>query len=557
MHTLADLKRMLAWTNAHAFDGLTFDHAPIANELQALKAWIDGTASERPASDLILAALLRFQARLDLAGLREAKLVCYGCIEPFGPNRQRLIQDARAFPKLLNCVDEYRPKPHAFRRCYKGLLSGYFGYRPDGGSAQRKSEDNWRMLRTYLHDRLRDIHSPGIEPEWVGAITEHRNLLSIDPCSRYGLSLLEGDSRKFDELRRQLDISTASWVVTELVLGQIHSAVSQSDSKFIGYVPRLLALLEEHPLVLDHGLQGVLERYRNCADAPVNTRLRDFAVMHWGNPWLPSNSARWSRVNEPTRQMLSNWLKLDLIRQFFSLLAEDKANDKRRLKFWERYHTSIDDMYFALGNHARTNRSRDFVELRKKMTGRVLRLNSGGSPRNNAFIMRIGAYICVEFGVSGNACFIFRRRNLPFDLSRDAVQGDQSELKHDDHVKRLRHFDSTSSGPWERTFEQALQELIDVRPADRSTTTRSSISGASQTRGNKTTPETPLAGRVPYSRRELERFCANGRLAIRDYTPQRGNLWVLTNQSDRSVSQQLLHWGFQYKPNKGWWREKP
>jgi hypothetical protein len=30
----------------------------------------------------------------------------------------------------------------------------------------------------------------------------------------------------------------------------------------------------------------------------------------------------------------------------------------------------------------------------------------------------------------------------------------------------------------------------------------------------------------------------------------------LTNQSDQSVNRQLSDWGFRYKQNKGWWREK-
>jgi hypothetical protein len=33
MSALSDLKRKLSWTNAHAFEGLIFDHVPMANEL--------------------------------------------------------------------------------------------------------------------------------------------------------------------------------------------------------------------------------------------------------------------------------------------------------------------------------------------------------------------------------------------------------------------------------------------------------------------------------------------------------------------------------------------
>ena len=45
------------------------------------------------------------------------------------------------------------------------------------------------------------------------------------------------------------------------------------------------------------------------------------------------------------------------------------------------------------------------------MKGRLLRLESGG--RNNAFIMRIGGHVVVEFGEKGNAMFAFNGRLAP------------------------------------------------------------------------------------------------------------------------------------------------
>ena len=550
MSALSDLKRKLSWTSAHAFEGLIFDHTPIANEVEVLRGWVAGKEALKPASDLVLEALLNFRRSANVTGLREAQLVCYGSIEPVGKEKHRLIEDLRLFPTLLNCVDKYRPKPRAFRRCYKGLLSGYFGYDPEESSSDRAGKPNWLMLRTYLHGRIDDIKSSDGEPEWVNAIREHKNVLTNDPLRRYGLALMEGDVRKFEEVKQQLDISNASWMVTRLVLAQINGAASQSDSNFIHLVPRILDLLAEHRLVLDAGLSRVLERYVRCADPLANNKLRDFAVANWGTPWLPSNSARWSRINKAAQQMIADWLKLDLIRQFFSLLAEDSANDRRRLKFWERYHKNIDDMHFALGNHARANQSRDFVELRRKMAGRVLDLNAAGSPRNNAFIMRMGDHIAVEFGISGNACFIFERRNLPFQLDRGRVAGDRSALKHEDHAERLLHID-VGAGDWEEVFERTLSRLLNVRPENHDAATANRSKQDERARAPER-PQQPV-----YSRMELQRFCTNHSLAISDLTAQRGNLWVLTDQSKEPVTRQLTNWGFRYKAPKGWWREKP
>jgi N6-adenosine-specific RNA methylase IME4 len=60
-----------------------------------------------------------------------------------------------------------------------------------------------------------------------------------------------------------------------------------------------------------------------------------------------------------------------------------------------------------------------------------------------------------------------------------------------------------------------------------------------------------------YSHKELQRFCEVRSLVISDLNAQRGNIWVRTDQSDDFVNEQLLEWGFQYRPNRGWWRETP
>lgn len=62
------------------------------------------------------------------------------------------------------------------------------------------------MLRTYLRESIDSIRAPGIEPEWVSAIQEHRNLLSESPCERCGRQLLQGDDSLFEEVKRRLDV---------------------------------------------------------------------------------------------------------------------------------------------------------------------------------------------------------------------------------------------------------------------------------------------------------------------------------------------------------------
>jgi hypothetical protein len=408
-------------------------------------------------------------------------------------------------------------------------------------------------------------------PDWVGSLQEHKHLLDHDPGRVYGRSLLAGASSRFEQARKALDIREDSWLIWRLVLGQIQAAADEGDSTFQEHLPNLLELLDRHPLARNRGLKMLLERYRACAGVEVHSGLRDFAVAQWGNPWLSQSDTKWSLVSEDARSMVASWLKLVLIQQFFSLLATDGSNDSRRLKFWERYHDSIDDMYFALGNTALNHRGRDFQDIRKKMAGRLLRLHSAGSPDNNAFIMCIGEHVVVEFGLPNNACYRFRRNGLPFDLSGDDIAGNGTALKNQSGA-RLLHLDRTFE-TWEQQFEAELASRVRVRPGQSPTgtpafassgrSTASSRSGSAGARPQPADGETsqPSRGASPWSRpesfssRELSRLCDPRQLRVEDLRSKNGNLWVFTDDRDAYVSGQLRAWGFAYKVGKGWWRK--
>lgn len=86
-----------------------------------------------------------------------------------------------------------------------------------------------------------------------------------------------------------------------------------------------------------------------------------------GNPWLPSNAAKWGLVDEPCRQLVTAWLKRDLMKLFFELLSQNGRNEKHRFVFRARYLEEISHMYFGLGSLARQKRSADFRSMKNKM----------------------------------------------------------------------------------------------------------------------------------------------------------------------------------------------
>jgi len=257
--------------------------------------------------------------------------------------------------------------------------------------------------------------------------------------------------------------------------------------------------------------------------------------------------------------MVAAWLKLDFIRQFFGLLAEDRTSDPRRLQFWEQYVDSIDDMYFALGSYASTNQSSDFKTLRMKLEGRRLDLYKGGSPLNNAFIMMMGEYAVVEFGVTGNACFIFERNNLPFELNGHITA---DSIRHATNLGRYLHMD-TGRGrriPWERNFADVLARMLPKH--SRSSGRKETVSYSPTAASNQQASNTPLTVngvRIErqFSTAGLQDFVRTHGLQLIDRRAVGGALWVDTDNSNRIISEQLKVWGFRYSENKGrWWKER-
>ena len=576
MSDLSRLRVALQEAASGSLLGLTFDTNPLDRETGKLRDWLGDRGSAKPPQDVIVAALRSFFQVQELQNYRQALLVCFGCLDPVLPAAARLIEDSDRFPKLLGGVEAYLPNPRAFRRCYRGLLHAYFGY--DSETARFGGKDNWGRLRTYLRDRAANTVASGLQPAWVDGLQANLQLLGNDPGGFYGKALLTGRSEEFERTRAALDIHESSWLIWQLILGQIEGATHEDDATFQRHLPGLLDLLAKHPLAANGGIAKLLTRYRACRTVTVHPGLRDFTVAQWGNPWLSLNRAKWSLVGDEARVMVADWLKLVYIQQFFGLLAADGANDTRRLKFWERYVGSIDDVYFALGSTARWHQGKDFQDIRKRAAGRLLSLHSAGPPNNNAFIMRIGNFFVVEFGVKGNACFIFARDRLPFLLEGE-IAGNTTALKHPSFVERLLHNDG-SLGTWERRFQGTLASLMHVQPGLQPTPSVSpaQVSSAPAARLNQAAPTLfpaqPLGAttrapapvvspqpdlvrtptrRPTFSKDELLGLCGPRRLQIQDLRDRTGNLWVLTDDTDGYVSSQLRSWGFAYRSGRGWW----
>ena len=437
----------------------------MTDALHSVQREFGGDGGGPPTDDLLKSSLQKFVKTHQVGSFTELKYVCYGITVPTGNDMRRLVDKSILFNELLGLVAAYEVQPKQFRRCYQGLLTGYFGF--DRSAAPgRDSVGNWKRLRGYLNDHLlsarKTAKARGVIPDWLQTLYAHKNLLTDDPCSRYIKGLQRSDPSELTAVCGALGITSSSWVWEEALIAYVRAICADSEPNFKKRLPALLKMVNgefEIKLPGSLSIQAVslaVTRYSRCADMAENIALRD-TCLHWiGNPWI--NRTAWDAhvKHEPARQMVNGWLKRRLIKDFFELLAQDGSADLRRLNYWLKWEPQISDMWFVLGAQARDNHGSAFMELRKRMAGRD-RVLWDSNPLNNAFVMRIGQLLVIEFGVTGNACYVFAASDFRTSLEKKYLN--ISELKQKISATRLRHHSH-----WEGTFDSELRSLLQTIP---------------------------------------------------------------------------------------------
>ena len=436
--------------------------------LHSLQRDFGGDGGRPPSDDLLRSSLQAFVTTQRVASFTQLKYVCYGATVPVGKDQWRLIDAQAPFDVLLGLVDAHEVQTKQFRRCYQGLLAGYFGFdRHVTGAGD--SNGNWQRLRGYLHERLiptrKAAKARGTAPAWLQTLFEHKNLLTDDPCTRYAKGLSRGDTNELKIVCSGLGITGSSWVWQDALMAYVHAVCAFPDAKFANELSLLLDLINGRSEVrlpsamATQATAMAVIRYRASASQPEHVALRDTCI-HWiGNPWL--NRTAWdARVNhEPAREMVNGWLKRRLIKDFFELLAQDGSADLRRLHYWLKWEPQITDMWFVLGTSARENHGTAFMELRKRMTGRA-RILTDNNHQNNAFVMRIGPLLVIEFGVIGNACYAFAAADFRTSLERNIFT--IADLKQKALATRLSH-----QSYWEDRFDYELRLLLQTVPSSK------------------------------------------------------------------------------------------
>lgn len=435
------------------------DSLQMLNEQARLREWVKRSSrpDDAPLST-IEDALRAYQQNKNLKGLRQIRLVCYGCTQRGVADR--LIENRELFEKLLDYVDRYKDRRRTFRKLYRGLLGSYFSYDPDAPGSGMAGRANRETLRRFLAKHLASFVIGEFTPDWLSVLAKYPDLLGEHPGLSIEAQLLQGDWSVFDEICERLELDGGSWLVRQLVMAPLVAAERMDDPTFKDYLDSLLLILNDYPLFAGTGLQILLDRYARCKDRAIHAQLRDFAVGLWGNPWLVAH--QWL-CGTDARAMLGHWLKRQLLSEFFGLLSNDDKANPRRLNFWDLYSEDLTGMYFALGRDAYAAGNMDLYKFRSHAKGLVAKLTEEKHGVHTC-IMQFKHHHVVEFNRENNVAYFYdTRQGTPsfyfgkgwLDIGAISV----NDITQDADVARvskpLRHQDDKQLA-WEGRFAQEL-----------------------------------------------------------------------------------------------------
>jgi hypothetical protein len=523
----ASLARMVPTNFSFPDDGIK----AIQKTVSALRNQL-GDRLGTPTPDRICSALknLRTQGVRGLDGM-SFYFACWGLTQRCAGNAP-LIEDGKLFADFMEEVE--RRKPTSL--IWLGLLDAYFRYDPKISPA---GEANWQRLRAWLEGDLSNLlqrTNPDLLAclAWLNTLKAERDLLSKNPTADYAAAALRGNHGRLDQVRKALDIPLTSWFWRELVLAQIREATAFSDDPFKAALQPLTPLLKEHKLLWDDGLKHLLTRYYACKDHAVHEDLKALVLEAWQSPQI-SRHGRWGFVATEVKEMVSQWLVLEDLQDFFELLAADGVADTRRLNFWRRYIKQINFSHIALGSHLWNSHDRDWSKFRQRKQGRISRLDGGGGSKN-AFIMKIGAYYFVEFGEMGDACYGYLENKVPFTLGRGYLEYPGNLKDRQQCVFWGRHYDGLVR--WEQKFVNGSDTAQGLRDLGINTTNETLV-----------IPKPTRTSQIPALPAALDS------IRTEDRRRSGGALWAFHLEAKGDIADYLKSQGYRFSLGKGWWKK--
>jgi hypothetical protein len=173
----------------------------------------------------------------------------------------------------------------------------------------------------------------------------------------------------------------------------------------------------------------------------------------------------------------------------------------------------------------------------------------GATYSNNAFVMKVGRLLIVEFGETGNAAYLFDAHNPPFQLQGALHLRDH--LKNRRNLGNLKHVDGREK--WEVIFRQAIKDhtgLIGMGVGD-------GVKPSQNERKQRETTHKPGGVFAPLDfEKAFRAFCAERGLRFHDRRLMGGKLVVYASADNPKISGTLGQWGFTFDRSIGAWMKE-
>jgi hypothetical protein len=154
-------------------------------------------------------AILRYRRTGRLPGYRDIKYVCAGVATEF--SGWCLLQDAPLLDELLRTAEVGSDRLRL--RYFSCLLHSYWSFPRDDARSSQASLDGRAVLRDWLAAQQRCLAaSQKLKQPWFDTLNEHANLLTSEPCARYGQELLAGAGGGMNQAFERLGVPLDSWL---------------------------------------------------------------------------------------------------------------------------------------------------------------------------------------------------------------------------------------------------------------------------------------------------------------------------------------------------------
>lgn len=537
-----------------------------------------GYSKIKPSKEDAYAAALAFLRGLHLDSIQK-DLIASAIAEPIKEQAGARALGSKCLSALLGEYESEARQGELWRLTWYALLSSYFAFDVKGASNTEKS--GWEELRAMLERTwpfMDRASGNALVPDWVKIMRQEDALLTLRPADKYARDFLEGKTETVQQLAGDLGISPSSWFWHALVLGAVRSATAASDTAFRKLIPRLIQLIEEHPVYRDEAIEHILIRYHACKDALQDECLRNYVVRKdvWKNPKLKSAgiATAWNRVPDPVWQMVLTWVNERNLKDFFDILAARNKADEGRLAFWSKYMKQISwtRLVFGSDTMALKNSNAGIRDLIAREEGAYATLTANKDV--DAFMMGIGDHIIVEFSKKPNAAYAYRSTAMKFDRNERYYSGGTDDLKYgyyeyskrDGNVLRITH-----PPGWQQEAGAQLKRLgivPDTPGAQRvsaSTVARPSAAAppsetstvqapASIARPAAASPVTAQSG-AKFTMNDLEYVVKRfDKAFIKDSRwGNGGRLWVEDPNNNRHLAEELKAFGFRWSNKRMAW----